>query len=201
MKLRLAADGELQAHTPCVFKGYYRDEAATRSVLADDGWFSTGDIAEVDADGFWYITGRKKELIVSSNGKKIYPSRIENLFKVEPIINQVLLIGDKKPYVTALLTLNFAQVEGLKGMEQANKQPVAEVIQAEPVAKAVQGAISRINRQLADFERIRRFKVLEKEFSIEQGELTPTMKIRRGRVLENYAPFVAELYLGKEEMT
>ncbi|MGA8026708.1 MAG: AMP-binding protein, partial [Bryobacteraceae bacterium] len=141
IEARLAADGELQVRTPCLFKGYYRDEAATRSVVSDDGWFSTGDLAEVDGDGYWYITGRKKELIVSSNGKKIYPARIENLFKMEPVVSQVLLIGDKKPYVTALLTLNLAQAQALK----------------EPVTLAVKDAISRVNKQLADFERIRRF--------------------------------------------
>lgn len=185
VQARLAEDGELQVRTPCLFKGYYRDEAATRSVMTHDGWFSTGDIAQVDDQDFWYITGRKKELIVSSNGKKIYPSRIENLFKMEPIVNQILLIGDKKPYVTALLTLNAMQVQNMG---------------AEPVTKAVQQAVSRVNTQLADFERIRRFKVLDREFSIEHGELTPTMKLRRARVLENHRQLVSELYLGREEI-
>ena len=138
----------------------------------------------MDNEGFWYITGRKKELIVSSNGKKIYPARIENLFKVEPIVNQVLLIGDKKPYVTAILTLHAAQ---------------EQEAEAEPVRKAVQAAVSRVNKQLADFERIRRFKVLDREFSIEHGELTPTMKIRRGQVLDNHRELVSQLYLGREE--
>jgi long-chain acyl-CoA synthetase len=184
IEVRLAEDGELQVRTPCIFKGYYRDEEATRSVLSADGWFSTGDIAEVDSDGYWYITGRKKEVIVSSNGKKIYPVRIENLFKMEPIINQVVLIGDKKPYVTALLTLNMAQVQNLKGLEGVDGKPAGEIAQAEPVSKAVQDAVSRVNKQLADFERIRRFKILERDFSIEEGELTPTMKIRRARVLD-----------------
>lgn len=182
---RLAADGELQVRTGSMFNGYYRDEAATRSVLSDDGWFSTGDIAEVDEDGYWYITGRKKELIVSSNGKKIYPARIETLFKTEPIVNQVLLIGDKKPYVTALLTINAGQAQTLKGSDD--------------VTKEVQAAVSRVNTQLADFERIRRFKVLDRDFSIEEGELTPTMKIRRARVLENHSALISELYLGREE--
>lgn len=184
VELRTAEDGELQVRTPCLFEGYYKDPAATRSVMTEDGWFSTGDIAEQDADGYWYITGRKKELIVSSNGKKIYPSRVENLFKVEPLINQILLVGDKKPYVTALLTVNTTQAQSLDL----------------PVEKAVQEAVARVNRQLADFERIRRFRILQHDFSIERGELTPTMKIRRLRVLENYAPLLAELYLGKEEM-
>lgn len=199
IEARLAQDGELQIRTPCLFKGYYRDEAATRSVLSDDGWFSTGDIAEVDSDGYWYITGRKKELIVSSNGKKIYPAHIENLFKMEPIVNQVLLIGDKKPYVTALLTINVAQLQNVKGMEELNGRPMPEIVQAEPVGQAVKDAVSRVNRQLADFERIRRFKVLDREFSIEHGELTPTMKIRRNRVLENHKALMGELYPGREE--
>ncbi|HEX4166354.1 MAG TPA: long-chain fatty acid--CoA ligase [Bryobacteraceae bacterium] len=182
---RLAEDGELQVRTPCLFEGYYHDEAATRSVVSEDGWFSTGDIGAVDADGFWYITGRKKELIVSSNGKKIYPARIESLFRVEPLVNQILILGDKKPYVTALLTLNAAQAKDLQDDGSTTK--------------AVQAAVSRVNKQLADFERIRRFKVLAQDFSIEQGELTPTMKIRRARVLENHQELVSQLYLGRED--
>jgi long-chain acyl-CoA synthetase len=199
VEARLADDGELQVRTTCMFKGYYRDEAGTRSVMTEDGWFCTGDIAEVDSDGYWYITGRKKELIVSSNGKKIYPTRIENLFKMEPLVNQVVLIGDKKPYVTALLTVNVAQVQNLKGVEAITERSAAEIVHAEPVSKAVQDAVSRVNEQLADFERIRRFKVLDRDFSIEQGELTPTMKIRRGRVLENHRALVSELYLGRDD--
>ncbi len=200
--LRLASDGELQVKTPCIFSGYYKDEAATASVMTPDGWFSTGDLAEKDSDDYWYITGRKKELIVSSNGKKIYPSRIENLFKLEPLVNQVVLIGDKKPYVTALLTLNMNQLETAKaGPGEAAQSANGASAQAEPMAKEVQAAVSRVNRQLADFERIRRYKVLERDFSIQAGELTPTMKIRRARVLENYASTVSELYLGREDLT
>jgi long-chain acyl-CoA synthetase len=207
VEIRLAPDGELQVRSPCLFEGYYRDEEATRSVMGEDGWFSTGDIGEVDSEGYWYITGRKKELIVSSNGKKIYPARIENLFKMEPVVNQVVLVGDKKPYMTAILTLNVAHAKGLKGMEQteqsrngeAGERASAELIQAEPVAKAVKEAVTRVNKQLADFERIRRFRLLDREFSIEQGELTPTMKIRRAKVLENHKDLVNELYLGREE--
>ena len=197
IQARLAEDGELQVRTPCLFQGYYHDEAATRSVMTEDGWFSTGDIAEVDHEGYWYITGRKKELIVSSNGKKIYPARIENLFKMEPLVNQVLLIGDKQPYVTALLTVNVAQAQSLPGVQAT--LPAAELAQVPIVSTAIGTAVARVNKQLADFERIRRFKVLDREFSIEHGELTPTMKIRRGRVLENHRELVSALYLGREE--
>jgi long-chain acyl-CoA synthetase len=194
VEARLADDGELQLRSPCLFAGYYHDEISTRMVLDEDGWFSTGDIAESDADGYWYITGRKKELIVSSNGKKIYPSRIENLFKMEPLVSQVVLVGDKKPYVTALLTLNLANWKGSK----SDAAP-ADLAQTEPVHQAMKDAVARVNKRLADFERIRRFKVLGRDFSIEHGELTPTMKIRRARVLELHKDLVRELYLGREE--
>src|ERR1700719_219572 len=183
-QLRLAEDGELLVKSPSLFSGYHKDPAATAAVLRD-GWLYTGDIAEIDPDGYVYITGRKKELIVSSNGKKIYPARIEGLFKTEPIVNQMVLIGDRLPYVTALFTVNVANAEGLKGRE--------------PVLAEVKKAVARVNKQLAPFEQIRKFRVIEREFTIETGELTPTMKVRRSRVLENHREVVSELYMGKEE--
>ncbi len=183
-ELRLADDGELLIKSPALFSGYYHDPVSTAAVLRD-GWLYTGDIAEIDAEGYVYITGRKKELIVSSNGKKIYPARIEGLFKTEPIVNQMVLIGDRLPYVTALFTVNVANTEGLKGKE--------------PVLAEVKKAVARVNKQLAPFEQIRKFRVIEREFTIETGELTPTMKVRRNRVLENHREVVSELYLGKEE--
>ncbi len=179
VELRLAEDGELLVKSPALFSGYPHDPEATASVLRN-GWLYTGDIAEIDSEGYVYITGRKKELIVSSNGKKIYPARIELLFKTEPIINQVVLIGDRLPYVTALVTINAAEV--------------ATSAEAE-----VKKAVARVNRKLAPFEQIRKFRILERDFTIETGELTPTMKVRRNRVLENHREVVSELYLGKEE--
>jgi long-chain acyl-CoA synthetase len=199
VEAKIAEDGELLVKSPGLFTGYYKDESSTRAVMSENGWMATGDIAEVDSEGYYYITGRKKELIVSSNGKKIYPARIESLFKLEPLINQVLLVGDKQPYLTALITVNTANVPSIKGMDQYKEKPHSEVVQAAPVAEAVQAAVTRVNKQLADFERIRRFRILPRDFSIEEGELTPTMKIRRSRVLENQRELVSELYLGREE--
>ena len=198
VEVRLADDGELLVRSPTLFSGYYKDPGATAAVLKD-GWLYTGDIAEFDDNGYVYITGRKKELIVSSNGKKIYPARIEGLFKTEPIVNQVLLIGDRLPYVTALFTVNVASAESLKGMEPFQGREAHEIAIAPPVVAEVQKAVSRVNKQLAPFEQIRKFRVLERDFTIETGELTPTMKVRRGRVLENYRATVSELYLGREE--
>ena len=198
VELRLAEDGELLVKSATLFSGYYKDPASTAAVLRD-GWLYTGDIAEFDSEKYVYITGRKKELIVSSNGKKIYPSRIEGLFKAEPIVNQIVLIGDRLPFVTALVTVNVSTAEGLKGMEPFKGRRPGEVAGAPPVLTEVQKAVARVNKQLAPFEQIRKFRVLERDFSIETGELTPTMKVRRNRVLENHREVVSELYMGKEE--
>jgi len=198
VELRLAEDGELLVKSATLFAGYYKDPAATAAVLRD-GWLFTGDIAEIDSLGYVYITGRKKELIVSSNGKKIYPARIESLFKAEPIVSQVVLIGDRLPFVTALMTVNVANAEALRGMEPFKGRQPGEVAVAPPVLTEMQQAVARVNKQLAPFEQIRKFRILERDFSIETGELTPTMKVRRNRVLENNRELVSELYMGKEE--
>jgi long-chain acyl-CoA synthetase len=176
IELKIAEDGELLIKSPTLFEGYFKDPVSTAAVLRD-GWLATGDIASCDEEGYYYITGRKKELIVASNGKKIYPTRIEALCKLNPAISQVLLIGDKMPYITAIFTVNGTPAEA---------QP--------SVAKTVK----EVNKQLATFEQIRKFKILDREFSIEQGELTPTMKLRRARALENHKALVSELYAGRE---
>lgn len=191
VELRLGEDGELLIKSPTLFSGYFKDPEATAAVLRD-GWLATGDIAEIDAEGYVYITGRKKEVLVASSGKKIYPARIENLFKMEPLISQVLLLGDRMPYVAALLTLNPAAVEALKGMDGA--LPLEQMVTAEPVVKEVKRLVARINQQLADFEKIRKYHVLERDFTIADGELTPTMKVRRTQVMGNHRHIVSRLY-------
>ena len=198
VEMKIADDGELILRSPTVFTGYYRAPEATAMVLRA-GWLHTGDLAEFDSEGYVYITGRKKEVLVNSNGKKVYPALIEGLFKMEPLVNQVVLIGDKQPYVAALLTLNHASIESMPAMAPFKGKPPAEVVAAPPVAAEVKRIVQKINKQLAPFEQIRRYHVLERDFTIEEGELTPTMKVRRQRVLENHRRIVGELFLGREE--
>jgi long-chain acyl-CoA synthetase len=195
--LRLAEDGELLIKSPTLFAGYYKDPETTAAVL-QDSWLATGDIAEFDAEGYIYITGRKKEVLVSSNGKKIYPARIESLFHLEPLVNQVFLLGDRMPYVAALFTLNMAAVEAVKGMDDYLGRPMPEIVKAPPVVAELKGLVARVNGQLAPFERIRKYHVLERDFTIADGELTPTMKVRRTKVLENHRQTISTLYLGRE---
>jgi long-chain acyl-CoA synthetase len=197
VEMKLDADGEILIKSPCLFSGYLNDPKTTAEVLVD-GWLHTGDLGHTDSDGYFFITGRKKELIVSSTGKKIYPSRVENLFKMEPLISQVLLIGDRLPFLTALFTINTAAAETLKGMDEWKGRPAADLAKAPPVLAEIQKAVSRVNKQLAPFEQVRKHRVLARDFSIDQGELTATMKVRRTRTMENFKEAIDELYAGRE---
>ncbi|MGH9722704.1 MAG: AMP-dependent synthetase/ligase [Bryobacteraceae bacterium] len=198
VKIAIADDGELLLVSPTVFSRYYKDPHTTAEVMRT-GVLHTGDVARIDNDGFIFITGRKKEMIVSSTGKKVFPSRVEDLFKVEPLINQILLIGDRLPYLTALFTLNPAVAETLKGMDDGKGKSLAEMASAAPVQDEVKRVVRRINKNLAPFEQIRKFRILERDLTIEQGELTATMKVRRDRVLQNFRKEIEELYAGHED--
>jgi long-chain acyl-CoA synthetase len=138
-------------------------------------------------------------MIVSSNGKKVFPNRVESLFKTEPLISQMILLGDKQPFVTALFTVNPVSAVTLKGMESMSGKPFEEIVNAAPVLSEIKRVVAKANKQLAPFEQIRKFRILDRDFSQEAGELTPTMKVRRIKVIENFRHHIVEMYAGKEE--
>jgi long-chain acyl-CoA synthetase len=176
----IAEDGEILIKGPTVFAGYFKDEEATRTALPGDGWLHTGDVGEIDEDGFLTVTDRKKDIIVTAGGKNVAPQNIEGLLKGIPWVSQALVIGDRRPYLVALLTLDADEVAKLDGSTDANSL-VAE-------------AVDRVNENLAHFEQIRRFEILPRDFSPEKDEITPTLKLKRRVVEQHFANELESLY-------
>ncbi len=190
IELKLADDGELLVRSTTVFAGYYKDPEATKAVLGEDGWLSTGDIASIDADGFVTITDRKKDILVTAGGKNVAPQNIENDLKASRFISQAVVLGDRKPYVSALITLDEAEVQKWAG----NDAPIEELARDERVRELIQGVVDDVNRERSRFEQIKRFAIPSRDFSAEHDEITPTLKLRRRVVQEHFAQEIADLY-------
>jgi long-chain acyl-CoA synthetase len=175
VELRLAEDGELLIRCGTVFAGYHKDEAATHEILDADGWLKSGDIAEIDDDGFVRITDRKKDIIVTAGGKNVAPQNLENALKTSPLVSQALVVGDRRPYIVALVTLE-------PGIEHTGAE-----------AK-VQALVDDVNRDLSRYEQIKRFAILPRDFAIDEGELTPTLKLKRRICEQHFAADIDALY-------
>jgi long-chain acyl-CoA synthetase len=192
MEVKVADDGELLLRGPNIFQGYFKNEDATRETLAG-GWLHTGDLGRVDEDGFIYITGRKKDIIITAGGKNITPANLENGLKQNRWISQAVVVGDRRPYLIVLITLDpeeapaFAEQHGLK---------VEELPESEAMRAEVQKAIDQVNAGVGRVEQIKKFTILPHDLSQETGELTPTMKVKRNVVNEKFAGEVEALYAG-----
>jgi long-chain acyl-CoA synthetase len=192
LELRIAPDGELMARGPNVFAGYFKDEAATRETLPD-GWLATGDLAAIDGDGFVTITGRKKDVIITSSGKNITAANIENALTQTRWIADAVAFGDRRPYLVALLTLD--PDEAPKLAEQLGVSGELGTMASDPRVRAeIQRVVDDVNRHFARIEQIKRFTILERELSQEQGELTPTLKVKRAAVYGEFADRFGALY-------
>jgi long-chain acyl-CoA synthetase len=177
-EIKLDEDGEILVRSDTVFAGYYKDPDATAAAFTEDGWFRTGDVGEIDADGFLKITDRKKDLIITAGGKNIAPQNLENALKASRFVSQAVVIGDRRPYVTALVTIDHAEVAA-SGRD-------AEAL--------VQEIVDDVNRDRVRVEQIKRFAILPRDFTQEDGEVTPTLKLRRKVVHEHFSDVIDGLY-------
>jgi len=192
-ELKIADDGEILVRSETIFQGYYKDPEATAAVLADDGWLRTGDVGEIDEDDFLKITDRKKDIIVTAGGKNVAPQNIENELKTSKWVSQALVVGDKRPYVAALITLDEAEIARW-ATEQGLESDIAALAARPEVQELVQGVVDDANRDRSRFEQVKRFVILPRDFTAEAGEITPTLKLRRRAVLEHFEAQVDELY-------
>jgi len=192
-EVKLAADGELLVRGPQVMQGYYRNEQATADTF-EDGWFKTGDIARIDEEGYVYIVDRKKEIIVTAGGKNIAPQPLENELKLDKYISQAFVYGDRKPYLIALITPNMERLIELGHEENLDYFDVEELAANEKVRALFAERIEQLNAELPPYETIKKFVLLPRDFSVEGGELTPTLKLKRKVIYEKYRERIESLY-------
>jgi len=190
--VRIAGDGEILVRGELVMKGYWKDEEATAAAL-EDGWLHTGDVGHIDDHGALVITDRKKDIIVNSAGENVSPARIEGRLTQEPEIGQAMVIGDRRPYLVGLLV---PDADYARDWARHHDRPhdVAALCEDEAFRKAVGAAVDRINRDVAPPERVRSFVLTPEPFTIDSGEMTPTMKIRRHAILARYGDRLNALY-------
>jgi len=194
LRIKIAGDGELCVKGPSVMKGYWNKPEQTAEVFDEDGYFHTGDIADIDDDGFILIVDRKKDLIVTAGGKNVAPQPIESHIKKSPFIESVVLIGDRRPYIVALISPAEEEVVRWAGEHDITADDFASLIGNEEVRQLFEDAIEKANASLARFEQIKKFKVLTQPLSIESGHLTPTLKVKRRVVEKDFAKLIESMY-------
>ena len=194
VELKFAEDGELLVRGPSIFSGYWHKPAATAECIDGQGWFRTGDIGHLDADGFLYITDRKKELLKTSGGKLVAPQPIENKLKNNLLIANSALIGDRHKFISALIAPNFAALEEWARRHGIQAGSRSELVADPRVIALYDEVVREVNSSLANFETVKRFRVVADEWTQESGELTPSMKIKRRVLTARYAGVIAELY-------
>jgi long-chain acyl-CoA synthetase len=199
-EVRIAEDGEILVRGPLVMRGYYRKPEATREALTPDGWLRTGDIGYLDADGYLVITDRKKELLKTAAGKFVAPAPIENALKTSAFITNAMVIGDKRKFVSALIVPNFANVEAkARAAGKTIGSSPAEMCHDAWVNELISGEMERLTADLAQYEKPKRFALVDKDFTFANGQLTYTLKLKRRIVEENYREVITQLYADVEE--
>jgi len=194
VEVRLGEDGEILVRGPNVFKGYYKDQPATDACLID-GWLHSGDLGTFDSDGFLLITGRKKEIIITAGGKNIAPKNIEAALKNSPLVEEAVVIGDRRPFISALLALDVAATT--KWLADQGKTAAGPLHEDPDVLAELRRGVDKANQEFARVEQVREFRVLPRSLALEHGELTPTLKIKRRIIDKNWSGLIESMYAGK----
>jgi long-chain acyl-CoA synthetase len=195
IEVRFGEDGEILVRGNAVMKGYWNNPEATQATLIDD-WLHTGDVGVIDNDGFIEITDRKRDLIVNSGGDNIAPQRVEGIIALEPEIAQVLVYGDKRPHLVALVVPDHDFVKAYAKVEGKHHN-LEELAEDEDFQEVISATMKRVNKRLSPIERIRRFKIMHEPFTIENGMMTPTLKLKRQAIYKAYDDVISELYQGR----
>ena len=198
VECRLADDGEVLIRGPHLFTGYLDNAEATAEAIDDDGWLHTGDIGTIDEDGYLFITGRKKEILITAGGKNLSPNKIENALKTSPYIKEAASVGDGKPFVSALIQIEPDLVGDWAGRRGVNYTSFEDLAARPEVVKLIDGEVRKANEQLARVEQVRAFRLLPKELHQDDGEVTATQKLKRRVVYEKFAELIDEIYASKE---
>jgi long-chain acyl-CoA synthetase len=196
IEVKIADDGEILVRGPNVFMGYYKEPEATADALKD-GWLCSGDLGALDKDGFLTITGRKKEIIITAGGKNITPKNIEGQLKQSPLISEAVVIGDRRKYLTVLITIDEDAARKLVP-ELGDVRDAAALARAAPIRAAIQRQVDEVNKTLARVEQVKRFSILQRPFAIATGELTPTLKIKRRVISQLYQREIEAMYTDGE---
>ena len=192
-EVKIAGDGEILVRHGGIFQGYFKDGEHTKEAL-EGGWFHTGDVGEIDSEGYLKITDRKKDLIVTAGGKNVAPQYIENLLKFSPYINDAVVIGDRKKFISAIIVIDEENVVKWAQDHKVQYTTFASLTRAEEVEKLIAEEVAKVNRQLARVENIRKFRLLDKKLYTEDGEVTPTMKVKRKAIYEQYKDLIESMY-------
>ncbi len=200
LEVRIAEDGEILVRGPSIFKGYWNRPEETQNAF-QDGWFKTGDIGQLDADGYLSVTDRKKELIKTSGGKFIAPQPIESSLKLNPLIGTAVVLGDKRKFAFAMVSPNFTLLEDWARTNNVTFSSRAELVANPKVQALYEGIVEEVNQKLARFEKLKRVLLVPDEFTPDNGALTPTMKLRRRVIEERYRTQIDELYAQAETTT
>ena len=194
VEVKIAEDGEILSRGPHIMQGYFNKPSDTAEAIDADGWFHTGDIGEIDAEGFLTITDRKKNILVLSNGKNVAPQPIENQLKQSPYISEIMLLGDQRKSVAALIVPSLDEIKEYAKEQQLETGDMAALLQTPEIQRLIRGEINQYSSDLADFERVRMFTLMAEEFSEKSGEMTPTLKLKRSVVMENHKAAIEQMY-------